>query len=71
MWQTNQKPYHFSESEKEIIASPFASYWLKTQVAVSHQRDVLDALKDAEALVQILSQRWAQTLKEDLEGLIQ
>lgn len=35
----------------DILASPSASFWLKDAVRAAEQRDCLDALNDAEALV--------------------
>jgi hypothetical protein len=68
MLTINQEPYQFSELEKEILASPFASYWLKTQVNLSTQRDCLDALKDAQSLAQILEARVDRALQADAKS---
>jgi hypothetical protein len=43
-----------------IANDPSASYWLKAAVIASNQRDPVDALNDAEALVQVCKQRLAE-----------
>ena len=40
-----------------ILANPSTSFWLKNAVETSLKRDAVDALVDAEALVQILKTR--------------
>lgn len=59
----NIEPYTFSEAEKCILCSPFASYWLKDQVAKSTERDCLDALKDVQTLVEVLTERVNNALR--------
>ena len=46
-----------SDFEKAIASDPGTSYWLKDQLVETKNRDVVDALKDAEALVQALQGR--------------
>jgi hypothetical protein len=44
--------------ETVIERDPATSFWLLEQIKTTRQRDILDALADAEALVDILRQRW-------------
>ncbi|MBD1389456.1 hypothetical protein IC617_08455 [Neiella sp. HB171785] len=46
-----------SEFEQAIAYDPSTSYWLKEQLDVTKQRDPVDALNDAEALVTALKAR--------------
>lgn len=46
-----------NEYYKQIQASPCATYWLKDAVKVASTRDPVDALRDAEALVQYCQKR--------------
>ena len=43
--------------EERVAKDPSTSYWLKEQIASSSDRDPVDALRDAEILVNILRQR--------------
>lgn len=51
--------------EDAILNDQSATYWLKQQLSESKNRDVLDALKDAETLVAVLAER-ARDLGVDL-----
>lgn len=46
------------EEEQEILRSPECSRWLKEQLQATQERDVLDALCDAEVLVSCLKRRF-------------
>lgn len=46
-----------SEFEQAIQFDPSASFWLKEQLNVTKERDPVDALNDAEALVIVLKAR--------------
>lgn len=48
-----------SEFEQAVQYDPSTSYWLKEQLAVTKERDVVDALNDAQALVTALKGRLA------------
>jgi len=43
--------------EKLIFNDPATSYWLKEQLEATKKRDIVDALGDAEMLVEILQGR--------------
>lgn len=45
------------ELEQALQHDPSASYWLKEQFKVTKERDPVDALNDAEALVSALKAR--------------
>ena len=44
-------------TEQELLNDPSISYWLKGQIQSSKSRDCLDALLDAEILVEVLKER--------------
>ena len=44
-------------TENEILNDPAMSYWLKDAIKKSEQRDIVDALNDAEFLVGYLRQK--------------
>lgn len=48
--------------EQEMLNDPSTSFWLKEQIKATKQRDLLDALNDAEALVLVLKSRLALIL---------
>ncbi len=43
--------------EQKLLADFTTSFWLKDQIRAMHQRDPLDALKDAELHLQLQMQR--------------
>ena len=43
--------------EQSLLADPAVSYWLKAQIRQTRDRDVLDALRDAELLSEVLRTR--------------
>ena len=43
---------------RRILESPCASYWLKNAVQTASQRDIVDALRDAETLLAALQECW-------------
>ena len=43
--------------ELELIEDPSVSFWLKEQISKIGERDILDSLTDAEALVSLLNDR--------------
>ena len=45
------------ELEIKILENPNCSFWLKEAIVQSHQRDVLDAERDAELLLRVLKER--------------
>lgn len=44
-------------TENEILNDPAMSYWLKDAIKKAEQRDICDALNDAEFLVGYLRQK--------------
>ena len=44
--------------EKILTDDPSTSDWLRNAIETSRRRDILDALRDAEVLVQVLRARW-------------
>ena len=44
-------------NESALLNDPSVSYWLKEQIRASKERDILDALCDAELLVAVLAER--------------
>lgn len=52
-----RQEHEISFSEKELMEDFSVSFWLKQQIIESKSRDPLDALRDADLLVQILEQR--------------
>lgn len=49
---------HPESIEKRYVNSPDTSYWLKHNIEVSQHRDILDAIRDAQALLTILELRY-------------
>jgi hypothetical protein len=49
-----------SMSLKEIFADQNASCWLKDALRTSYERDPIDALLDAQRLLKLLGERYAQ-----------
>lgn len=45
--------------EQAILNSQSASFWLKDAIRSTRQRDIVDALKDAEILLAILNARFS------------
>jgi len=41
----------------EVLADPCTSYWLKDALRSATRRDIIDALNDAETLVDLLTAR--------------
>jgi hypothetical protein len=41
-------------TKQDIINSSYSSNWLKAAIQTAERRDILDALRDAEALVELL-----------------
>jgi hypothetical protein len=50
----------------ETTKSPVASNWLKRAMLESCQRDVLDAKRDAQLLLEMLELRWNEAIKGQL-----
>lgn len=50
----------YNHELSDIKASPGASYWLKAAVTSLDHCDPLDALRDAEVLLDVQRQRWAE-----------
>ena len=48
---------------ESILNAPDASNWLKKAIKESRDRDVIDALKDAEALVRVLEAKLDAMIK--------
>jgi hypothetical protein len=46
--------------EKTLISDPTTSIWLREQLLKTRQRDLLDALNDAETLLAVLQARWTK-----------
>jgi hypothetical protein len=49
--------------EQSLLADPAVSYWLKGQIRQTRDRDVLDALRDAELLSEVLRTRAEECLR--------
>lgn len=45
-------------NEDNLLRDPSVSYWLKTQIAESKGRDILDSIRDAELLLNVLNRRF-------------
>ena len=61
----------FLESDKTIarlLLDPSLSYWLKDALSSAAKRDPLDALNDAEALCQVLTERAQEILEREERG---
>jgi hypothetical protein len=59
------------ESDKTIarlLADPSLSYWLRGALRTAAARDPLDALNDAEALCQVLTERAREVLALEERG---
>ena len=59
------------ESDKTIarlLVDPSLSYWLKDALRTALERDPLDALNDAEALCQVLTERAREVLELEERG---
>jgi len=59
------------ESDKTIarlLVDPSLSYWLKGALRTAVERDPLDALNDAEALCQVLTERAQEILDIEERG---
>ena len=59
------------ESDKTIarlLVDPSLSYWLKDALRIALNRDPLDALNDAEALCQVLTERAQEILDIEERG---
>lgn len=50
--------------EKALLNDPSTTSWLKRAIEESHNRDILDALHDAEVLVRVLEQRFEQVVRQ-------
>jgi hypothetical protein len=48
-----------SVDEQELMENPAVSYWLKTAITNTKERDIVDALNDAELLLAILNARFS------------
>ena len=51
--------------EKAVTSSQATSYWLAGAIRQSSERDPVDALHDAKALVAVLQERWNVILGEE------
>lgn len=49
-------------TESDILNDPATSYWLKEQISVASNRDIVDFLADAELLVAVLKTRLEKQL---------
>jgi hypothetical protein len=49
-------------SLQQIIADQSVSCWLKDALQTSYERDPIDALLDAQRLLKLLGERYAQTV---------
>lgn len=57
-----------NEREQVLQSDPGTSFWLKEQLQVTKERDPVDALNDAEALVSVLKSR-IKLLAEENNGV--
>lgn len=51
-----------SSLEQDLLADPACSYWLRERLRDTRQRDPVDALRDAQLLVDVLEQRCQHAL---------
>ena len=54
--------------ETRILEDPSASRWLKEQINITSERDIVDAMSDAEALLMVLHARW-NTMTEQFKSV--
>lgn len=47
----------YTDDERQVLESFSASFWLKDAIKTATNRDILDALRDAETLVALLKKR--------------
>lgn len=57
-------------SEGALLRSPATSYWLRSAILSTEERDIVDALADAEVLVELLQRRHEKHL-ERLKKLLE
>lgn len=53
-------------TENDLIADPSISYWLKEQLKNSAERDLLDAINDAEMLLSVLAGKYRERFGVEL-----
>lgn len=49
---------------KEVLNDPSVHYWVKDQYKAAMKKDILDALRDAELLVEMLEETFNESMKE-------
>jgi hypothetical protein len=52
----------YRDKAVEILESASASHWLKKQVVIAENRDILDMLNDIEALQSLLMLKWDEAV---------
>ena len=50
-----KRPTFWYDTLGELLANPATSNWLKNAITSARKRDVVDALNDAEILVEVLT----------------
>ncbi len=50
---------------KDVLADPGISHWLKDAIKAAYERDPIDAVRDAQRLLKILGERYAQIVNRD------
>lgn len=58
--EDEQQPVNLAfHAEEALLVDPGISHWLKEQIRLTRERDVVDALKDIEVLTRVLNSRLA------------
>ncbi|MEY8215578.1 MAG: hypothetical protein RPR97_13975 [Colwellia sp.] len=52
-----------SDFEKSITSDPSVSFWLKEQIKITKNRDLMDALNDVEVLKSVLDDRLSGAIR--------
>jgi hypothetical protein len=51
---------------KDILADPSISHWLKDAFRTAYERDPVEAMRDAQKLLKLLGDRYAQIVTREL-----
>jgi hypothetical protein len=51
---------------KDILADPSISHWLKDAIRTAYERDPVEAMRDAQKLLKLLGDRYAQIVTPEL-----
>jgi hypothetical protein len=64
MTTTSFDDTHAIPADHAWLTDPSTSYWLRAQIVATAQRDPVDALRDAERLVEVLRLRCDRALAD-------